>query len=349
MKKILTIVVPMYNTEKYLKRCIDSLVYDEKIVDLLEIIIVNDGSKDNSLNIAKEYEKKFNGTVIVIDKENGGHGSTINEGLKVATGKYFRVLDSDDWVNITDFSKFVCELKHLDVDLILTNYSRELIFSGEQIKVNYPEKIEYNHIYDLNKFNYDMLDGKYFYMATSTYKTQILKDIKLYLDEKTYYVDMEYNIFPITNISSFIYLDYDIYRYFIGRKDQSISAKSFVRNRKDHEKVIKRLLQFLDNAKLNANKKKYVVGIILQLLNTHYSIYCNTLIDDKSLRKVMKKEIKEFDFYLKNKYADIYNQALESYERIRFNSKTKFRYAVKSNYWLMKIALKFERKKKVNR
>ena len=92
--KILSIVVPTYNVEKYLERCIDSLVYDEKVLNDLEILIVNDGSKDNSLQIAKKYEKQYPNTIKVIDKENGGHGSTINAGLKVATGKYFRVIDS---------------------------------------------------------------------------------------------------------------------------------------------------------------------------------------------------------------------------------------------------------------
>lgn len=345
MKKVLTIVVPTYNTEKYLGRCLDSLVFDNKILNLIEIIIVNDGSKDNSLSIAREYEKKYSKSIIVIDKENGGHGSTINAAIKIATGKYFKVLDSDDWVNVEDFSKFVNDLKELETDIVLTNYSRELIFTGEEINFTYPEELKYNYEYDLNKFDFDILKDTYFFMATSTYKTKILQDINLYLDEKTYYVDMEYNAFPINNINTMIYLNYDIYKYYIGRPGQSINLNSFIKNRKDHEKVLRRLLDFLKNGKLKANKKKYVIKILLLLLNTHYGIYCKTPINDKKLQKLMKKEIKEFDSYIKENHDDVYKILLQRYPYIEFSSMTKFRHAVKKNYWFMRFMLKMRSKK----
>ena len=95
MNKILSIVVPVYNTEKYIKRCLDSIVIDDVIEDI-EILIVSDGSKDSAINIAKEYNEKYPKSVIIVEKDNGGHGSTINKGLEIASGKYFRVLDSDD-------------------------------------------------------------------------------------------------------------------------------------------------------------------------------------------------------------------------------------------------------------
>ena len=104
--KLLTIVVPIYNTEKYLERCVESITPKDVLEDV-EILLVNDGSKDNSLQIMKKYAAKYPDTVKVIDKENGGHGSTINAGLKVATGRYFKVLDSDDWFDTANFIKFV--------------------------------------------------------------------------------------------------------------------------------------------------------------------------------------------------------------------------------------------------
>ena len=108
--KVLTIIVPVYNTEKYIKRCLDSL--DNKETNpKVEVLIVSDGSKDNSIKIAKEYEKKEPNTFKVIEKENGGHGSTINKGLELATGKYFRVLDSDDWVDNKNFIEYVKDLE----------------------------------------------------------------------------------------------------------------------------------------------------------------------------------------------------------------------------------------------
>ena len=122
MNKILSVVIPTYNMEKYLKICLDSFIYDDKAHDL-EVLIVNDGSKDNSLKIAQEYETKYPNIFKVIDKENGGHGSTINAGLKVATGKYFKAVDADDWVDTKELAKLLDYLKTADVDCVLTDFT----------------------------------------------------------------------------------------------------------------------------------------------------------------------------------------------------------------------------------
>ena len=123
--KVLTLVIPVYNTEKYVKRCLDSILIEDVLEDI-EVITVNDGSKDGSVEILRRYEKMYPNSVVVIDKENGGHGSTVNAGLEKATGKYFRVIDSDDWVNSHDFVTFVNKLKNEDADLVVTNYRKEL-------------------------------------------------------------------------------------------------------------------------------------------------------------------------------------------------------------------------------
>ena len=108
----------------------------------------------------------YSNCIKVIDKENGGHGSTINAGLKVATGKYFRVVDSDDWVNIDDFPMFVKELKKINADLVITDYRRELIYSGESILVPYTDKIEFDKLYNIEEFDLSSIGAEYFTMAT---------------------------------------------------------------------------------------------------------------------------------------------------------------------------------------
>lgn len=340
--KVLSLVVPTYNVEKYLERCLDSLVFDEKIQKDIEIIIVNDGSKDNSLKIAKEYEKKYPESIIVIDKENGGHGSTINAGLKIAKGKYFRVIDSDDWVNIIDFSKFVKDLKKMDEDIILNNYSRELLYSGKSIKFKY-KNLEYNKHYDLDKFDYSLLKDDYFFMATSTFKTEKLRKSKVILDEKTFYVDMEFILLPFLEMDSMIYLNYDIYRYFIGRPDQSINIQSYVRNRKHHEKVLLRLLEFYKNIKRNVKKKEYIFKIISQMLNSHYIIYCKAKLHNKG----ELKEIRKFNNLLKENYIDFYNEIRKSYRYIKWNQKTNFVFSQSCNNLLSKLADRFDSRKGV--
>lgn len=226
--KILTVIVPVYNTEKYIKRCLDSLD-NKEINDKLEVLVVSDGSKDNAINIAKEYSKRLPDTFKIIEKENGGHGSTINKGLELATGKYFRVLDSDDWVDNVNFVEFVKRLEDQDADLVVTDYSKEFIYEGKSEKIIY-KNLEPNKKYNFDKFDLNILNGEYFVMATSTYKTEVLRKSNLKLMEKTFYVDMQYNVVPIPYVNSFVYFDLDIYRYFIGRLDQSVNTASFVKN-----------------------------------------------------------------------------------------------------------------------
>ena len=325
MKKILTVLIPVYNTEKYIKRCLDSLLLEETN-SFVELLIVSDGSVDNSVNIVKDYEKKYPDTIRIIEKENGGHGSTINVGIKEAKGTYFRVIDSDDWVNSIDFIEFVSRLKNETVDVVVTNYTQEHIYNGETVYNEYSNLIE-NKSYDFEKIDLNILNGEYFVMATSTYRTSVLRDSGLHLMEKTFYVDMQYNVVPIMVVRNFKYYNLDIYRYFIGRLDQSVNMSSFVRNKKQHEKVLKFLIKVYEENKdkLNANKKNYIKMIINYMLFTHYNILCSY---DTSIKEAAK-EIKEFDKYLKEKSMELYLESDKmSYTRI--HRKTNF-YFVKHN------------------
>lgn len=318
--KILSIVVPSYNVEMYIERCIESML-DEKILNDIEIIIVNDGSKDKTIKIAEKYKNQYPNTIKVINKENGGHGSAINSGVQIATGKYCKILDSDDWFNVRDFASFVNDLKNINTDLVITNYTRELVYLGQFFNFKY-KNIEYNKVYNFDEFDFKKLELDYFFMATSTFKTEILKKEDIKLDEKMFYVDMEFVIFPIKYVKNFIYLDYDIYRYFIGRPDQSVSNTSMVKNRKNHEYVLKRLIDFYENEKLSETKKYYIFNILQQMLNTHYIIYCSYLRQSNK----QKKEIREFDHFLKCKSPSLYEKCNDK-AYIRWNRRTKFRYA----------------------
>ena len=122
MNKILSVVIPSYNMEEYLYRNVSSMMIGE-ILDDLEIIIVNDGSKDRTSEIAHELQRKASQSIVVIDKENGHYGSCVNAALKIATGKYFRILDADDWMDSGEFVKFVNILKCIDVDCIYTPFA----------------------------------------------------------------------------------------------------------------------------------------------------------------------------------------------------------------------------------
>lgn len=329
--KILTVLIPVYNTQKYIKRCLDSLLLKETNNDI-ELLIVSDGSKDNSVNIIKEYMAIYPNTIRLIEKENAGHGSTINVGLNLAKGKYFKVIDSDDWVSSKNFIELVNRLKKEDSDLVVTNYTQEHIYNGET------KYFEYSNLIDNEQYNFDNIDlnilkGEYFVMSTSTYKTSILKSSNLHLMEKTFYVDMQYNIIPIKEVKTFKYYNLDIYRYFIGRKDQSVNTTSFVRNKLHHEKVVKSLIEYYETNynELSNNKKEYIKMIINYTLYTHYNIFCS--YDNN--KKEAKKQIEDFDKYLKETSPSLYKES-DKMSYTRLHRTTKFN-LIKYNYLFNKI------------
>ena len=123
MSKIFTVTIPAYNVEKYLDEILPTYL-DERLLDDIKLLIVNDGSKDSTAEIGRRYEEKYPNTVRLINKENGGHGSTINTGIKEASGKYFKVIDGDDWVDTEELVKFIAYLKNADTDIILTPFNR---------------------------------------------------------------------------------------------------------------------------------------------------------------------------------------------------------------------------------
>ena len=313
--KLLTIVVPIYNTEKYLAKCLNSIVYCDNI-DVLDIILVSDGSKDASIDIMKEYQSKYEESIRIIDKENGGHGSTINAGLKIAQGKYFRVLDSDDWFDLIDFDKLLDYLKTTDVDLVLTNQSKEFVNNGISTYEFYGnENIEYGKIYEFDKFDDSYFKDIYFYMATSTYKLSVLKEANLQLSEKCFYVDMQYNLQPIPYIKTFVFLELDVYRYFIGRADQSVNSMSYVRNYNDHEKVVLKQIESFQHHRnsLSDVKLAYLRRVMHYFLFSHYLI-CIQYDDDK---KRAQERISKFDKVFKNLSPDLYGAMGKRFELFR--------------------------------
>ena len=154
MDKILTVVIPTYNMESYLEKCLDSVLV-EQVIGLIEVMIVNDGSKDSSLLIAKRYQNRYPGSIVVVDKKNGNYGSCLNLAFSLAKGKYIRTLDADDCFDSIELVKFIEKLCSLpeNIDLVLTNYVVNIVGTGKSRLIKqkgFFEKI-YNHIIDFEK------------------------------------------------------------------------------------------------------------------------------------------------------------------------------------------------------
>lgn len=306
-EKILTISIAAYNAEKWLGKCVDSLLIDE-IKENLDIIIVDDGSKDKTSKIGKKYQKAFPGIVRCICKENGGHGSTINTSVTYAEGKYYKVVDSDDWCDKEGLIALVTFLKNTDVDMVFSNF--HIVNSNDEITKSiraFNDKFsEYEKV-----LSFDSITG-YLYdsipMHTVTYKTSILKEMNEQIQENCFYVDVEYVIYPLKYIESIAALDKYVYMYLVGTDEQSVNYKNMVQRRAQHRKVTEALVAFYENNRdtISEKKMKTIKNRILSMIRMQYLLYFLSRENKKPL------EIQSFDSELKHVSKELYQLAIES-------------------------------------
>jgi glycosyltransferase involved in cell wall biosynthesis len=299
--KLISFVIPAYNSEAYLHIAIDSLLIAGNDI---EIIIINDGSKDQTLSVANRYQKKYPNIVKVIDQENGGHGSGINAGLKNATGKYFKVVDSDDWVDGPSLIQLIKKLKeHIknqqDVDLYITNFVYEHVQDDTTFErdysVNFPIEKIFNWNETLKKFKY----SKTLLMHALIYRTQILKDMNLELPRHTFYVDNLYSYAPLPYVKSIYYMKLPLYRYFIGRADQSITLKNITKRYQQQIKVFELMQKAYPYSVIQTLPKglraymKHCLAAILMI--TQMFTGAEDSIDRRKDLNALWRQIKEMD------------------------------------------------------
>lgn len=238
MEKLLTVVVPSYNVEKYLEETLESFVIPE-IMDDLEVLIVNDGSKDRTPEIGAAYEKRYPQTFRLISKENGGHGSTINRGIEEAKGTYFKVVDGDDWVDRGGFTELLHRLKTSGADYVVTDYYKV----NDGTKEKKLETFPYLKAHPKCRFE-DVVGNTDILMHALVIRTAILKENGIRLDEHCFYVDNEYITFPVPFVETVEYYEIPVYMYRLAQATQSVSMQGFQKHLPDHVKVTIRLVQF---------------------------------------------------------------------------------------------------------
>lgn len=237
--KVLSIIIPCYNSAAYMQRCIDSVLLGG---DFVEVIIVNDGSIDKTFEIAEGYQHAFPEIVKVIHQKNGGHGQAINSGLREATGKYVKVVDSDDWLETRAYQKVLSFLaaQTTDIDMIISNYVYEKEGVRNKKVIHYTKFLPTDQTFSWENVRFPI--GKYLLMHSVIYRTQLLKEMKLELPQHTFYVDNLYVFQPLTQVKSLHYLDEDLYRYYIGREDQSVNEAVMIRRVDQQIEVNKRMI-----------------------------------------------------------------------------------------------------------
>ncbi len=306
--KLLSIAVPCYNSQEYMRKCIDSLLVGGEHV---EILIVNDGSKDETAQIANEYAENYPSIVRAIHQENSGHGGAVNTGIKNATGIYFKVVDSDDWVDENAYHTILETLKKMTdenklTDVLVSNYVYEKLGAKCKKIMQYRNSLPQNKLITWDEVG-KLKNGQYILMHSVIYLTKLLIESGLELPKHTFYVDNLYVYVPMRHVKTLYYLDVDFYRYFIGRADQSVNENIMIKRIDQQIKVNKLMLTAIDLYQVkNVKQRSY----LLSYLDIVTSISSIMLLRSNTPEHLEKKEelwttIKEYNpkVYTKLRYS----------------------------------------------
>lgn len=297
--KILSIIIPTYNMSQYIGACIESLLI-ENLKDL-DIIVINDGSTDNSSAIAHEYAARFPNSICVLDKENGNYGSCINVGLKVAKGKYIKILDADDTFDSNVFSVYVQKLKELDVDLVLNDCC--MVSPGDNVL----RKIDFNELMDGESYAIEKCQCIFPYtsimMHNVAYKTQLITDCNYTQTEGISYTDDEWIFMPMIHVNMMYYLARPLYRYLVGRNGQTIDDTNIDKNIHHIAKIVKRMANQYSNSlpSLSSFSKKYLEE---RLISKSYFLYGRNIWNSHCVNSF---DLQKFDKELKNESPIVYD------------------------------------------
>ncbi|AJK44890.1 glycosyltransferase [Burkholderia plantarii] len=260
--KLLSLVVPTYNMEDLLARCIDSMLAPSQLARL-EIIVVNDGSKDQSVSVARRLAAQYPDTIRVIDKENGGHGSCINAGIREAKGRYFKIVDADDWLDRYSLMLHMNFLARTNTDMVITNYLR-VFDDGSGELVSYADRLQERAYAIEDLYSALMVDTSilsYAHMHAITYRTELLRKSEIRITEKSFYVDQEYISFPQPHISNACYQDIVLYRYYIGRPGQSVSPEVARKRAPQNLQILRNLIALLESLPAQSASRNYALNI----------------------------------------------------------------------------------------
>ena len=310
--KLITFTVPCYNSAAYMDHCIETLL---PAGEEAEIILVDDGSKDDTGKIADAYAEKYPTIVRVIHQENGGHGEGVNQGLRNASGLYYKVVDSDDWLDEGALQTVLEKLRQFaasdnPVDLFIANYVYEHVEDNTQKVMRYTNVFPQNRVFtwnDIGRFR----PSQYLLMHSVIYRTEMLRACGLELPKHTFYVDNIFVYQPLPSVKSMYYMDVDLYRYFIGRADQSVNEKVMVTRVDQQVRVTKLMIESHNLHALYSSQPKLARYMIsyLSMMMTISSIFL--IIDGSPAALGKKTELWEYlrshspELYHKLKYRSI--------------------------------------------
>ncbi len=269
--KILTVVIPCYNSESYMRKSIESLLPGG---DDIEIIIIDDGSqKDNTLEIAKDYEERYPGIVRAIHQKNKGHGGAVNTGIQEASGIYFKVVDSDDWVDSKILLRVINRLKMLEerktpVDMMLTNFVYDKEGAWRKNVMQFRHAFPQNRIISWDDLGH-LKQTQYILMHNIIYRHDVLIRSGLRMPLHTFYVDNVFCYQPLPYCEKLYYMDVNFYHYMIGREDQSVNEKIMISRIDQQIRVNKIMIDVFTQQNwsgLDKNVRKYMLNYLNKIM-----------------------------------------------------------------------------------
>ena len=314
--KLLSVTIPCYNSEAYMRNCIHSLLVGGEEV---EIIIVDDGSKDGTGAIADEYAQKYPTIVKAVHQENGGHGEAVNTGLKNATGLYFKVVDSDDWLDQEAYRKLLDRVRKFFggrdqfepvPDLFVCNYIYDHLEEGRQRVMDYRNIFPDGEMCNWNTIGH-FRPSQYLIMHALMFRTEVLRKSGVKLPEHTFYVDNLFSYQPLPFVENILYLDLDLYHYYLGRDDQSVNENVLMKRIDQQIKVTDLVARSVD---LGEVKKRYPklavymmrnISIMLSISSIHLLLIQTAEAEKKRRRMWQRIRVHDKGLYYRLRYSTL--------------------------------------------
>lgn len=291
--KLLTFAIPCYNSQEYMGKCIESLLPGG---DEVEILIIDDGSTDLTADIADKYEEKYPGIVRAIHQANGGHGEAVNTGIRNASGLYFKVVDSDDWVDKDAYRQVLDKLRELTggdtvLDMMLCNFVYDKDGAKRKKVMHYESSVPVEELVSWEDTKH-FRKGRYILMHSVIYRTRLLRKCGIELPKHTFYVDNIYVFEPLPYVKTIYYLPVNFYRYYIGREDQSVNESVMISRIDQQITVTKLMIDYFRDTKVENGKLRRYMRNYLEIMMVISSIFLIKAGDPESLSK--KKQLWEY-------------------------------------------------------
>ena len=307
--KVLTVAIPSYNSEEYMRKAVDHALLGG---DDVEVLVIDDGSSDGTLEIAKEYEERYPNVVRAIHQENKGHGGAVNTGIREAQGIFFKVCDSDDYLDYDSYMKMLDVLRKVSrgpatLDVLITNYIYDKEGAKKKRMMRYVGSFPEDRIFTWDEIIKPLNSHRYMLMHSLTYRTDLLRECSFELPEHTFYVDNLVAFTPLMYVKTLYYLNVPLYRYYIGRDGQSVNEDIMIK-RIDQQLKVTRLM--IDSYRPDLIKKKNQADMLihyLQIIMVVSSVLLLRMDTDESLK--MKKDLwdyvkkKDLFLYIRTRYS----------------------------------------------